>query len=173
MPNTVNTRKPMGISHMKNMPPIIHGPIIPHPPKPQPPYPEPPNKLAPNIKTSRAIMLITTTTVQLILFMGYSFFFFHFGKTPRNSMMRWLFFRFAERGAAVGARAPIRINLLAAGGTLCRFETHAATWAKRETLSKGKTAMDASRSAGSRHHVGLRRRGGLDGGLVSLVIHCR
>jgi len=38
--------------------------------------------------------------------MGYSFFFFHFDKTLRNSMMRWLFFRFAERRATVGAGAP-------------------------------------------------------------------
>src|SRR6266536_398805 len=53
MPSTVNTIKPRGISHMKNMPmpnganpqrPIMPGPII-----PQPPYPQPPSKFMPNI----------------------------------------------------------------------------------------------------------------------------
>jgi hypothetical protein len=118
-------------------------------------------------------MLITTTTVQLILFMGYSFFFFHFGKTPRNSMVRWLFFRFAEWRAAVRARAPIRIYLLPAGRTFRRFEIHAAVRTKSKTLCQRETAMGTSLSACGRRHAGLRRGGGLGGGLVSLVIHHR
>jgi len=57
--------------------------------------------------------------------------------------------------SAVGARAPIRINLLPAGGTLCRFETHAAVWTKSKTLSQREIAMGAFLSAGGRHDVGL------------------
>jgi len=87
--------------------------------------------------------------------MVYSFFFLPFHNNPRNSMMRWLFFRFAERGAAVGARAPIRVNFLSAGGTLCRFETHAATRTKSKTLSERETTMSAFLSAEGRHRVGL------------------
>lgn len=88
-------------------------------------------------------------------------------------VMRWLSLYFAEWRAAVGARAPIRINLLSASRTFQRFEIHAAVRTKSKTLSQREVTVSALPSAGGRHRVGLRRRRGLGGGLVSLVVHRR
>ncbi len=72
-PKTASATRPTGMSHiniipiqkkgLKPHPPIIPGPII-----PQPPYLQPPSRLAAAWKTSSAIMVMTTTAVQLTFF---------------------------------------------------------------------------------------------------------
>lgn len=56
-------------------------------------------------------------------------------------MMRRIAERFAQRRTAIGAARPGGVNLLSAGGTFRRPQTHPAAGAEGVSLLQGKTAV--------------------------------